>query len=489
MKQIISRTALFFLGNLFLRFLGFILLPVYVRYLSPAEYGIWGVSGSVGLFLNLMMPFGMLMAVGRFYFDAQNESERAAYLGTIFIFLVVFPLAILLLFEKLGASLFVWVTPGVPYIPYMRLTTWVTYFSMFSIIPLIVLRSREQAVKYLLLNLGQAILFHALAIGFVVFGKWGVLGMLWGNLLSAIGFAIIYVYLTLRWYPPRFSFSRFLEIFRYSLPLVFHGMAGWVLMFSDRLILEHWVSLALVGIYSLAYTIGMIVQNAADAATNAWFPAFYNSRNSGESTGQATEVVTYILWGINALSLFLTIGLHHVIGWILPAAYRGAEPVVVWVALSGVFIQVYYILSYSIHYIKKTGYLAAISWSSAIVNLIINFALIPKYGYIVAAISTLIAYMVMAGLTFFISNKLYPIDYEYKRWGCLIIPTIIFCAASAVRPTLSLRQDFAYSLATLAGWQITISLLGFYSARDKQFVKTLPGIFMNFVLKKSDRLS
>jgi len=64
MKQIISRTALFFLGNLILRFLGLILLPVYARYLSPDEYGIWGLSSSVGLFLNLMMPFGMLMAVG-----------------------------------------------------------------------------------------------------------------------------------------------------------------------------------------------------------------------------------------------------------------------------------------------------------------------------------------------------------------------------------------------------------------------------------------
>ena len=108
MKQIINRTALFFIGNLILRFLGFVLLPVYARYLSPSEYGIWGVSSSVGLFLNLMMPFGMLMAVGRFYFDARDESERTAFLRTIFIFLVVFPLAALLFLERFGTSLFMW---------------------------------------------------------------------------------------------------------------------------------------------------------------------------------------------------------------------------------------------------------------------------------------------------------------------------------------------------------------------------------------------
>ena len=93
MKLIFGRTALFFLGNLISRFLGLIFLPAYARYLSPNEYGIWGLSSSVGLFLNLMLPFGMLMTVGCFYFDVRDESERAVSVGGIFSFLVLFPLA------------------------------------------------------------------------------------------------------------------------------------------------------------------------------------------------------------------------------------------------------------------------------------------------------------------------------------------------------------------------------------------------------------
>lgn len=108
MKQIFGRTALFFLGNLILRFLGLILLPVYVHYLSPDEYGIWGLSNSVGLFLNLMLPFGMLMIGGRFYFDARDELERAVSLGGIFTFLVLFSRAALLFLESFGTLLFMW---------------------------------------------------------------------------------------------------------------------------------------------------------------------------------------------------------------------------------------------------------------------------------------------------------------------------------------------------------------------------------------------
>lgn len=485
MKQILNRTALFFLGNLILRSIGLILLPIYTRYLSPVEYGIWGLSNSVGLFLNLIMSFGMLMAVGRFYFDARDESERAESLGTIFIVLAIFPLAMLWLLEKFGTVVFVYVTPGVPYLPYMRLTAWGTYFSMFSIIPLMVLRSREQAGRYLLFNLGQAVLFHSLAISAVVFGRQGVTGLLWSNLFASLIFALIYVIQTVRWYQPRFSLSRLTTISRYSLPLVVHGFAGWILMLSDRLILQRWVALADVGIYSLGYTLGMIVQNAAEAATNAWFPTFYISRNNGDNARQATDIVTYIILGITALALLLTIGLHHIIGWVIPRAYRGSETVAVWVALSGIFVQVYYILSYSIHYMKKTGYLAAISWSSAIVNLIINFIWIPKYGYVVAAISTLIAYMVMAGITYFVVRRIYPVEYEFRRWGISILSAIIFCLISVFRPHLLGIQDLIYSALLLSGWQLILLLSGFYSKRDKAFIKTHLNAILSFAFKRN----
>ncbi|MEW5938338.1 MAG: oligosaccharide flippase family protein, partial [Chloroflexota bacterium] len=434
-------------------------------------YGIWGVSLSVGQFLSLLLPFGMLMAVGRFYFDAKDDSERAESLGTIFVFLAVVPLIILLLLQRFGAPLFALVTPDVPYDPYLRLTAWASYFSMFSIIPLMVLRSREQAGAYLLFNLGQAMLFHGLAIGLVVFGGQGVTGMLWANLAAAFVFAFAYIFQTVRWFPPRLSLTRLAILFRYSLPLVVHGLAGWILMLSDRLILARFVPLADVGVYSLGYTLGTIIQNAADAATSAWFPAFYASRADPERARQTAQVATYLLFGIALLALLLTLGLPLLFGWLLPESYRGAQSVVTWVALSGVFVQVYYILSYSIHYTKQTSYLAIISWGAALVNLVINFTLIPRYGFVVAAISTLAAYVVMAALVYFFANRLYRVDYEFKRWGILIAVTCAVCAGSLFRPSLPALADVALTLALFAGWLAALTLLGFFTARDKAFLR------------------
>ena len=115
----------------------------------------------------------------------------------------------------------------------------------------------------------------------------------------------------------------------------------------------------------------------------------------------------------------------------------------------------------------------------------INFALIPKYGYIVAAISTLIAYIFMAGLTFFIGHKLYPVEYEFRRWGILILSTSAFCMADIFRPRLPAIQDVAYSVALLAGWQAALLLARFYSARDKVFLKNGIGAFISYIHPES----
>lgn len=411
----------------------------------------------------------MLAAVGRFYFDAQTDEERRNSIGTIFIFLVIFPPFILILLEIFGPRLFELVTPDVPYRPYLQMAAWATYFSIFSVVPLMVLRSRQEARKFLFLNLGQTFLFHALTIGLVIYGHWEVVGMFWANLISAFVFALIYIYLTIRLYPPRFSILQLKKILGYSLPLIPHGLAGWVLLLSDRLILQHWAPLADVGVYSLGYTIGMLVQNAGEAATNAWFPSFYASQSSGQNKQNTIDVVTYFVLGISAIALVLVIGAHHFVGWFLPQSYAGAEKVVIWVAISGIFLQIYYILSYSIHYQKKTTYLPVISWTAGISNVVLNLWLVPVYGYLAAAVNTLIAYIIMALLTLMIGHKLYPVAYEYKRWAIAIISTIGICLLSSARPALHPLPDLLFSIALLPGWLILLLVLGFYSSRDKIF--------------------
>ena len=482
MKFTFTRILLYFSGNIALRLIGLFLLPIYTRLLSTSEYGIWGLVNSIGQFLSIIMPLGMLMAVGRFYFDANDDAERAESLGTIFFFLAFFPLIFLTILEKNGSTIFNLIIPSVPFDPYIRITIWSTYLSVFSIIPLMILRSREQSQKYIFFTVGQTFFYHILTAILVIFLKQGVLGMITANFIANIIFSIIFIIETIKWFPPRISITRLINIFRYSFPLIIHSFAGWSLMLSDRIILQQWVSLQVIGIYSIGYTIGSISQNAADAATSAWFPIFYQSRKIDGDSKKSILTASYILLVVAAISILITISSHHIIGWLIPESYRGSEQIIIWVAISGIFIQIYNILSYSIHYIKKTWFLIIISWGSAITNLIINFTLIKTYGYIVAAISTFVSYFLMALLTYFIVRKIDPIHYEYRRWISIILSTIIICFGSAFRLNNLWGFDLLYSFFLFACWPVCLFLSGFFSEQDIHLIKN--NLIYNFLQQK-----
>lgn len=467
MNKFLSRTFLYFLSPFLVRVVSFLLIPIYTRFLTPEEYGIWGLTSTVSLFLNLAMSLGMLMAVGRFYFDGRNEKDRSKSVGTIFFVLTVFPLFVLAFLEQFGSGLFDILIPGVPYRPYLQLTAWATYFSIFSVTPLMVLRSREEAKKYFVLNVGQSILFQSLAIFLVVGRGTGVVGMLGANLIASFVFIPIYVREIVKHQLLYFSLPDLSKIIRYSFPLIPNGLAGWILLFSDRLILQRWVSLSVIGVYSLGYTLGMLVQNIGEAATNAWFPSFYSSENSGQNKSGVKLMASYIILGINMLSLTFIIAIHHFIKWFLPISYSGAGIVASWVAISGIFLQVYYLLSYSIHYSKRTIYISSISWTAALVNVILNILFIPSFGYLAAAVNTFVAYFVMAALSFLIAQKIYPVNHDYSRWLRVIGFTIMFVLISSLRPLLPNVQDVLYSLSIISIWLICLWFFGVISAREK----------------------
>lgn len=468
MRRLSSKALLYLGATILPRVLGILLLPLYSHYLSPAEYGVFGVANTVSMLLSMIMVFGMTSAVSRFYFDSSDDEQRRTIMGQIVIFLVVAPLVILGVLEWKGVQIFHFFTPDVSYSSYLRIVAWTTYFAMFGVVPLMIIRSQEQARMYTLLTVGQAVLYHGLAITLVVRDGWGVRGLIWGNFLTTIVLLPVYVVLVLRMVSLRPSLACLLSLLEYSLPLIPHSMAGWVLNLSDRIILQFSASLSDIGVYSLGYTLGGATQNVADAVNTAWFPSFYRSQTTGVERAETLKLATYMIAIVCGTALLVTIGGHHFVIWFLSKSYAGAERVILWVAMSAVFVIMYYIWSFSIHYTKKTWYLPIVTWIAALANLGLNYFFIPRYGYVAAAVNTFIAYLVMAAICSIIARRLHPVDYEYRRWTILAVVTVIFASFAYFRPVLALTWDLLFSLALLFGWPFALGIGGFYSVQERQ---------------------
>ncbi len=455
------------------RLLGVILIPVYSHYLLPREYGIFGLANTINQLLYMVMTFGLVSAVSRFYFDASDADQRRIMMGQIAVFLLLAPLRFLGLIEWRGEQIFHLFTPDVSYKPYLRIVSWTTFFSMFAVVPLMVLRSQERAKLYASLTIGQAVLYHTLAIVLVLYFGYGVLGLLWSNLLSTLVLVPVFLLLTVPMISIHPSVRRMKSLLNYSMPLIPHSIAGWVLNLSDRIVLQHWVALSDIGVYSLGYTLGGSVQNIADAVNTSWFPSFYRSQTTGIAIQETLRTATYMLGIVCGAALIVAVGAHHFVAWFLPVSYAGSENVVLWVAMSAVFILMYYIWSFSVHYSKRTWYLPIVTWSAALSNIGLNILLIPKYGYVAAAFDTFLAYFLMAFICAFIARKLYPVVYEYRRWTILVTTTLCFAGAAYVRPNLYFFWDLMYSLALLFGWPVVLGVFGYYSESEVTLWKTV----------------
>ncbi|MGH7527767.1 MAG: lipopolysaccharide biosynthesis protein, partial [Gemmatimonadales bacterium] len=249
-RGLVGSSAVYGLGSILTRGIAFLLLPVYTRYLAPADYGLVMVTATIVAILGVVYPLGLHGALSRFYFATESPEERRARSGTIWIATLLGAAVMAPLAEVVGPRLMPALLPDVPFSPYARLAIWTAFFATFSLGPLIVLQLQERPGAYVATSLFTTLATTACVLTGVVVLRQGALGYLWGGVVGAALAAIWYSAIAFK--NMRLTLRRgvLVSALAYGLPLVPHALAGWVLELSDRAILARFVPLAEVGVYS-----------------------------------------------------------------------------------------------------------------------------------------------------------------------------------------------------------------------------------------------
>ena len=190
-KQLAGQSSLYTIGEVLRSSLSFLLLPIYTRLLSPADYAILGVMSPVFSLLSITMALGMPAALLRFYFDYKDDPAMLRrYVGTVTVFGIGCGLIGSILLTLLGPAIFGWLLPNTPFNPYVLITIWNAGISVVSVLVLQLFRARQQAKFFVTFSLVDFSLTTALIILLVVGLRLGALGSLWGQLLAAVAMAV-----------------------------------------------------------------------------------------------------------------------------------------------------------------------------------------------------------------------------------------------------------------------------------------------------------
>ena len=422
LKLLANDTAIYGLGSVLKKIIGFALLPFYTRALSPAEYGILNTLGTFTFLLTVILGLGMTGAVGRYFFIAENDTEKGKVLFTSIIIMTistVLPIIIMLFFaDEISILLF----KSDKY-------AWVVILSLI-LIPVksisqmqeVLFRYYRKPWKYLLVSSLRAIVNPTFGILLVVTLGWGVFGAQLASLLSA-GFILIFafIYYTRKKYVTNFSPFWAKKMLRFGYPLIFTGILMWVNSMSDRFFLLHYSNLDEIGFYSIGSTFSqpiMLVNMAIAMSSSVLLMSMYSDEKDENKPKTKTFFKNifdiYISIAI-IIAVSISVFSYELVYYITTPEYINSILAIPFLLFGLVLDQSFQITSSGMTLKEKSQPYIWIALIASSINVLLNFYFIPKFGFVGAAITTVISNIVflIVGLTW--SKRYFNVNWKIHR--------------------------------------------------------------------------
>ena len=471
-QDLFKDIAIYGLGDILLKAISFITLPIYTRIFNPADYGI---LTSVAIFSSLLIQFlslGSQSAYARLFFEVKTIKERQLVTSTVLIFLSFWGCSSISLCLPFCDVLSQWLFKSDYYGILFILTLLVAPIQLINDLGSQVLRNQFQAKLFTTLNIISTLLKIGLSLYGVIILKLGLLGFVTANLLAALIMLPIRLWTAKKMLRLRFSFSILKELLAYGIPLVPMSLAYWIFVSSDRIVLGKLSTFNQLGLYSIANSITSILGFVNSALGQAFSPHAVRVYETQPNIAPSFfgRCMTYILVGFGLLCVGMTAFSREVLMLLSTVNFYPAAMAVGPLALGCVAMASTQITAAGISITKKTVYFTIFSWSAAFLNLLLNILFIPQWGMMAASWTTAVSYIFLTLSYALVSYKLWAIDYEKQRVIVVIVLTIAFTLAIPLMPNFGM----VFNLLAKSLYCLTYLVLLFvFKSLDKREIKAI----------------
>lgn len=450
LKKLAGQTAIYGLSSIVGRLLNYLLVPLYTRYFSTAEYGEVTTLYAYVAFLVVILTYGMETAFFRF---SQNEQDKKSVYSTSLISLLISSaIFIILMFMNADSIANALNFDGHPeYIQWFALIVGLDAVSSISFAKL---REQNKAARFALIRLLNIFINIGLNLFFIIYCPYAIKN----NLPSAdfvqsiysqsIGIGYIFIanlvasivtivllfpeMIAARW---RFQLQLWKKMILFALPLMIAGLAGITNETIDRILLAHLlpeeIAASEVGIYGAYYKLSIIMTLFIQTFRFAAESFFFAQEKEQNAKNVYADVMKYFT--IITATIFLLVMIYFdLVQQFIGASFHDprGQIIVPVLLFANLFLGIYYNLAIWFKLTGKTRYGAYLSLFGAIVTLGVNFALIPVLGFEGSAWATLLCYFLMTLLSYYLGRKHYPIPYDLKRIGIYLSLTILLFISS-----------------------------------------------------------
>ncbi len=384
-KYLLKNTVIFSIGNFGTKIISFFLVPLYTNILTTREYGTVDLIYTIGMVLVPLLTLNIGESIMRFALDKDADCDKIMSTGiTILIFGAIIGLLILPI-----ANLFENVSDYSIYIYLYTLTL------AFSQIFLCYLRGKEFLLKYSIGNIIQSLTIAIFNIIFLIGMKKGIEGYLMAYILANVctglyGFWAGKVNLVIKKYSIDIELSK--NMIKYSVVLIPNSFMWWIMNSSDRMMVSAMISVTANGVYAVAYKIPTLLSTITTIFNQAWSYSAIREDESEDKEEYNNRVYDNLVTIVIVVATGLLMIMKPFLSVYVGKEYYAAWHYVPYLIVGFVFMTLgsFIATSYTVHK-DSMGFLIS-GTVGAIINLILNFILIPMMGVSGAAFATCISY-------------------------------------------------------------------------------------------------
>ena len=448
------------------RGLQMILVPIFTRVFSPAEYGVIDVLALVATVAAVLIIMGTDSALSRFYYEAGDAEQKRTLVGTLALWRAGLALGIAMLLWAFAPLLSRVILASPDYAKYVRITAWSLPFTVFVYFENDVLRTTFQPGRFFALNVINTLAVAGVSILFVVGLKKGVSGVLFGRLAGDGLSALVGLALIRGAFAVRFDRPLLARLLAFSVPLIPAVVAYWAISYADRWVLVHYTNLTLVGMYALAVKLSMVMVLGTSAFQLAWGPFAFEHARDPESGRTFSRVLTLYAAVASFLALALGMFAPEFLGVLAPAAYHGAAEPGALLVFGVVALGGYSLAGMGANLAYRTELTAWCSGVAAVVTIGLALLLVRPYGALGVATATLIGFASSTALLYVASQRVHPLPYRGLRALFLFALAIaVWASATLASGALAAGGRFALGVGLRIVALTAFALVALWLAR------------------------
>ena len=426
MSNLLKKMGAFSVGPIVGALLGFITVPLITYFISPDEYGRTSMFTLAQGILSMLMYLGLDQAFVREFNEYKDSIKKLMVNALIIPLLMVFVLDIIVVFNARYISFLMFDTREELYAVYFLAI--MLPFMIIENFSLLKIRMEEKGLQYSFFSILLKVFLLALTVGFFLVYEKSFRSVVYAMALAEIINGLILFFVAL--FPLKLSIrdidkALIKKMLSFGLPLVPAALLSWVLTSMDKIMLRTLCDYTELGLYTAAFKIVSILGIIQTCFTLFWTPVayrWYESKVDNKQFEMVNNVVAFIMTA-TCMGLLL---FKDIVAMVLGADFRTAIYIFPFILLYPIMYTMSEATAVGIAFSRKTQYTIVVSTSSGLLNILLNYLLIPRFGGVGAAVATGASYIVFFWVRTLISRRLW-FKFELKHFLFYTLIIVVNC--------------------------------------------------------------